>query len=186
MCGGWLCLLRQHCAIQTANSKERLSWARRMSSNIPAFGALDEHDFVLLSVDQIPLVDDRLTLAKLIETSSRRKITGIAVVGEVTAQDIKAADLHKMFYWLCRIPQTCAISNAILSGLLWSGKRNLTGAEANIPATGATLFGKSGSGSAIAEALRGIVNKSVVIQDENLVIQSWSLTDSCPFTSDRS
>ncbi len=164
--------------------KRVVSWARRMSSNIPAFDALDEHDFVLLSVDHIPLVDDRLTLAKLIETLSGRKITGIAVVGEVTAQDIQAADLHKIV--LLALPDT-----ADLRDIERDIVRLIVEREAQLDRRGKQIYRQLAQHSldnqglsAIAEALRGIVNKSVIIQDENMVIQSSSLTDSCPFTSD--
>ncbi|TFG71150.1 MAG: hypothetical protein E4H27_05190 [Anaerolineales bacterium] len=167
------------------NLKREVSWARRMSSNIPAFDALDENDFVLLSVDLIKLVDDRLTLAKLIGNLSGRKITGIAVVGEVTAEDIQAADLHNIC--LLALPH-----GADLRDIERDIVRLIVEREAQLDRRGKQIYRQLAQHSlenlglaAIAHALRDIVNKSVVIQDENLVVQSMSLTDLCPFTTDQ-
>ena len=51
-----------------------VSWAQRMAHHAPAFGTLDEGEIVLLNVDAIRLLDERLTLAKVIASLSARGI----------------------------------------------------------------------------------------------------------------
>ena len=69
-----------------------VSWAQRMAYHAPAFGALDEDEIVLLRVDTIRLLDERLTLTKVIGSLANRGTAAVAVVGPVSDAARQEAD----------------------------------------------------------------------------------------------
>ena len=71
-----------------------VSWAQRMAYRVPAFGGLERGEVVLLKVQDIRLLDERLTLVKLIRSLAEREIAALAVVGAVSAEARAVADLH--------------------------------------------------------------------------------------------
>jgi len=162
-----------------------VSWAHRMSSQVPAFGTLEQDEIVLLSVNAIPLVDDRLTLAKIIEGLAERNIAALSVVGKVSQQAQSAA--NKRHLCLLVLPE-----NTDLRDVERDIVRLIVEREAQLDRRGRQIYRQLAQFSienhglqAIAEALRKIANKSIVIQNEHLVIQAQALTETCPFSPDK-
>lgn len=54
-----------------------VQWARRMSIHPPALAALEEGEVVLLSVEAISLVDERLTLSQVIRALTKKETAAL-------------------------------------------------------------------------------------------------------------
>jgi purine catabolism regulator len=157
-----------------------VSWARRMAHHAPAFGTLDEGEIVLLDVDAIRPLDDRLTLAKVIRSLGQRGVAALAVIGRVSGAACQEADRRA----LCLF---CLPDDADLRDVERDVVRLIVEREAQLDRRGRQVYRQLAQLSienqglpAIAEALVRIVHKPVVIQDEQLEVQAMALPPDAP------
>ncbi|MBN2392983.1 MAG: helix-turn-helix domain-containing protein [Anaerolineae bacterium] len=159
-----------------------VSWARRMSSQAPAFANLEEGEIVLLSVAAISLLDERLTLAKIVTSLATRNVAAIAVVGTVSPQAVKVADKHHIC--ILHLPDTADLRDVEHDII-----RLIVEREAQLDRRGRQIYRQLAQISienrglpAIVATLRDIVKKSVILHDEQFIIQTQALIDPCAFS----
>jgi purine catabolism regulator len=152
-----------------------VSWAQRMAHRTPAFGALDKGEIVLLAVEEMRLLDERLTLARVIRSLAAREISALAVVGRVSRAACEEADR-------CRLCLFGLPDDADLRDVEKDIVRLIVKREAQLDRRGRQVYRQLAQLSienqglpAIAEALLRIVHKSVVIQDADLEVQAVAL-----------
>ena len=155
-----------------------VSWGQRMAHHAPAFGALDEDEIVLLRVDTIRLLDERLTLTKVIGSLANRGTAAVAVVGPVSDAARQEADRRGLC--LFALPD-----DADLRDVEKDVVRLIVDREAQLDRRGRQVYRQLAQLSienhglpAIAEALVQIVHKPVVIQDKELTVQALALPPS--------
>ncbi len=161
-----------------------VSWARRMSSQAPAFTNLEESEIALLAVAAIPQLDERLTLAKVMTSLAARNIAAVVVVGDVSPQAQKVADKHRLC--ILALPDTADLRDVERDII-----RLIVEREAQLERRGRQIYRQLAQISiencglaAIVEALRDLVAKSVVLHNEHLVIQAQALDRHCPFSAE--
>jgi len=160
-----------------------VSWARRMSYHVPAFANLEEEEIVLLSVAAISLLDERLTLAKIVTSLATRNVAALAVVGTVSPQTLEVADKHHICILV--LPDTVDLRDVERDII-----RLIVEREAQLDRRGRQIYRQLAQVSienqglpAIVEKLRDIVRKSVILHDEQLIIQAQALVEPCAFSS---
>ena len=158
-------------------------WARRMSSHAPAFAALEEQEIALISIDTLRLLDERLTLPKVVRSLAKRNVSAVAVLGPVSAEAEAAAD--GVGLCLLALP-----ADADLRDIEKDVIRLIVEREAQLDRRGRQVYRQLAQHSiedrglgAIADALRQIVQKSVVIQDAQMTIQALALADNSPLSA---
>lgn len=157
-------------------------WARRMSMYTPAFAAQEEGDIVLLSVANIRLLDDRLTLAKVVTSLAQRDVAAVAIVGEVLSEARAVADAHRIC--LLVLPDGVDLRDVERDVI-----RLIVERQAQLDRRGREIYRQLAQFSienrglaAIAGALHDIVGKPVAIQNEYLLVQTLISTATCPFS----
>jgi purine catabolism regulator len=157
-----------------------VSWAQRMAYRVPAFSGLERGEVVLLRVQDVRLLDERLSLTKLIRSLARREIAALAVVGAVSEEARAAADLQHLC--LFGLPD-----DADLRDVERDVVRLIVEREAQLDRRGRQVYRQLAQLSienqgltAIADALLQIVYKPVVIQDEEMAVQALALPDEAP------
>lgn len=157
-------------------------WARRMAAHTPAFAALEEGEVVLLSVEALRLLDERLTLAQVVASLAKRNVSALAVVGPVSEEAVAAAD--DVGLCLLALP-----ADADLRDIEKDTIRLIVEREAQLDRRGRQVYRQLAQCSienhglgAIAEALWQIVGKPVMIQDEGMAIQALASGDDSPFS----
>lgn len=156
-----------------------VQWARRMSVHPPAFAALEEGEIVLLSVDALSLLDDRLTLGRVVDSLAEREAAALAVVGEVSEEAQVMADTRGLPLFL--LP-----TDADLRDIEHDTIRLIVEREAQLDRRGRQLYRQLAQFSienhglpAIAQALLEITGKPVVIQDDVLSVQAMAWPEEC-------
>jgi len=71
-------------------------WARRMAVHPPAFGALEQGDMALLSMEALALLDERLTLIRVVAALASRGASAVGVVGSPPPTAIQASNDHEL------------------------------------------------------------------------------------------
>jgi purine catabolism regulator len=71
-------------------------WARRMSVHPPAFGALEDGDMGLLSLQALALLDERLTLSRVVAALAGRGASAVGVMGQPSAAAVEEANLRAL------------------------------------------------------------------------------------------
>jgi PucR family transcriptional regulator, purine catabolism regulatory protein len=157
-------------------------WARRMAVQAPAFAVLEEDEIALISVGAIRLLDERLTLAKVVESLVARRVAALVVIGPVSVEAREVADQHKLC--VLKLPD-----DADLRDVERDMVRLIVEREAQLDRRGRQIYRQLAQFSienhglqAIAQALQQIVQKPVIIQDEHLTILTQVLTDTCPLS----
>ncbi|GAB4544895.1 MAG: PucR family transcriptional regulator [Anaerolineae bacterium] len=69
-----------------------VSWTSLLHTRPPAFPSLEGREMVLLSIDALHLLSDKLTLVGLVHDLAQMDVSAIGVVGSVDASARKAAD----------------------------------------------------------------------------------------------
>jgi purine catabolism regulator len=153
-----------------------------MSFYAPAFAAIEEGEMALLSVEGLRMLDERLSLAQALTTLADHGIVGVAVLGEVTEAAVAEADRGGI--GLFQLP-----SDADLRDIEKDIIRLIVEREAQLDRRGRQIYRQlaqlslEGAGlTAIAKALRDLVNKTVVVQDARLEILAAAHRDLCPYT----
>jgi purine catabolism regulator len=161
---------------------QSVSWARRMAVQAPAFAVLEEGEIALISVDAIRLLDERLTLAKVVESLMARRVAALVVIGPVSVEARDVADQHKLC--VLKLPD-----DADLRDVERDVVRLIVEREAHLERRGQQIYRQLAQFSieshglqAIAQALHHIIQKPVIIQDEHLTILTQVLTDACPLS----
>jgi purine catabolism regulator len=161
---------------------QTVSWARRMSPQAPAFANLEEGEIVLLSVAAISLLDERLTLAKIVTALTTRNVAAIAIVGAVSPQARKVADKHRIC--ILALPDTVDLRDVERDII-----RLIVEREAQLDRRGRQIYRQLAQMSienhglpAIVATLRDIVKKSVILHDEQFIVQTQALIDPCTFS----
>jgi purine catabolism regulator len=156
-----------------------VQWARRMAVHPPAFAALEEGEIALLSVEALSLLDERLTLARVVESLAEREATALAVVGEVSGETRAMAET-------CWLPLFLLPADADLRDIERDIIRLIVEREAQLDRRGRQIYRQLAQHSieglglpAIAQAMLGITGKPVVIQDERLSIHTLAWPEGC-------
>ena len=159
-----------------------VSWARRMSSQAPAFANLEDGEIVLLGVADISLLDERLTLSKITASLATRNVAALIVVGAVSPQAKKVADKHHIC--ILSLPDMADLRDVERDII-----RLIVEREAQLDRRGRQIYRQLAQISienhgllTIVETLRDIVGKSVILHDEQFIIQAQALRDSCAFS----
>jgi purine catabolism regulator len=153
-----------------------------MSPQAPAFANLEEGEIVLLSVAAISLLDERLTLAKIVTALTTRNVAAIAIVGAVSPQARKVADKHRIC--ILALPDTVDLRDVERDII-----RLIVEREAQLDRRGRQIYRQLAQMSienhglpAIVATLRDIVKKSVILHDEQFIVQTQALIDPCTFS----
>ena len=75
----------------TGDPEARIVWVRRTRVQPPAFLNLDPDELVLLSIQSLQLVDERLTLARVVEAMAQIRVGAIGVQGPLDAEGVERA-----------------------------------------------------------------------------------------------
>lgn len=166
------------------DTSKPVSWARRMSSQAPAFANLEEGEIVLLAVAAIPLLDERLTLTKVVTSLAARNVAAVVIAGAVSPQARKVADKQRLC--ILALPGTTDLRD-IEHDII----RLIVEREAQLDRRGRQIYRQLAQISienhgpaAIVEALRDLVGKSVILHDEHLIVQAQAFDENCPFSPD--
>ncbi len=161
-----------------------VAWARRMSSQAPAFANLEEGEIVLLAVADIAHLDERLTLSKIVESLAMRNVAALVVTGVVSSQAKKVADKHQLC--ILTLPDTADLRDVERDII-----RLIVEREAQLDRRGRQVYRQLAQLSienrglaAIVEAVRDLVKKSVILHDEQFSIKAQALAEHCPFSPD--
>jgi purine catabolism regulator len=146
-----------------------------MAHHAPAFGALEEGEIALLSVEAIHALDERLSLSRVVSALARREVAALAVVGAVTREALEIADLHRLCVF--GLPD-----GADLRDVEKDVVRLIVEWEAQLDRRGRQVYRQLAQLSienrglpAIAKALVQIVGRPVVIQDEQMAVRALML-----------
>ncbi|MEJ5311777.1 MAG: helix-turn-helix domain-containing protein [Anaerolineae bacterium] len=161
-----------------------VAWARRMSSQAPAFPHLEENEITLLTVAAIPLIDERLTLSKMLTSLAARNVAAVVVAGDVSPQAQKIADKHHLCILALPDPVDLRDVERDIIRLIVEREAQLDRRGRQIYRQLAQLCIENRGLAAIVEAVRDLVGKTVVLHDEHLVIQAMALDENCPFSPD--
>jgi purine catabolism regulator len=159
-------------------------WARRMSTYPPAFAALEKGEIALLAADAIPLLDERLTLARVVEVLAGEGAAALAVVGEVPRDAGEVAARHNLpLFVLPDAADLRDVERAII--------RLIVEREAQLDRRGRQVYRQLAQPSienrglpAIAQALHDITAKPVVVQDERLSVLALAWPEDFPLSPD--
>lgn len=147
-------------------------WARRMASHPPAFASLEQGDVALLSVEAIALLDERLSLALVVQSLGEGGAAAVGVVGEIGSTASEIADTNGLPLFL--LP-----ADADLRDIERDIIRLIVEREAQIDRRGRQVYRQLAQHSienrgllGIAEGLLQITGKPVVIQDNRLSVHA--------------
>lgn len=163
---------------------EPVLWVRRMAVTPPAFAALEGGEIALLSVEALSHLDERLTLARVVEALGERGATALVVVGAVPEEAKTAANA-------CGLPLFLLPTGSDPRDIERDIIRLIVEREAQLDRLGQQIYRQLVQLSienqdlpAIAHALLRITGKPVVIQDENLSIQALAWPEDCPLSAE--
>ncbi|NJP07203.1 MAG: PucR family transcriptional regulator [Chloroflexaceae bacterium] len=74
----------------------QVTWVATLRATLPAFADLRGGELVLLSVAAAQALDPRLTLANLVRRLVHAPVSAVAVVGNVTSEDVTAAETSRL------------------------------------------------------------------------------------------
>ncbi len=151
-------------------------WARRMSPQPPAFASLESDELALLSVEAISFLDERLTLARIVEGLAQRAAAGLAVVGSVSTKAVTSGERHGIPIF--QLPEDSDLRDVerdvIRLVMEREAQLDRRGREIYVQLAHLTIGGRGLQ--AIAEALARVTAKPILIYD------SWqdASTLACP------
>ncbi|NLE45870.1 MAG: hypothetical protein GX620_14200 [Chloroflexi bacterium] len=149
-----------------------VQWAHRMSVYPPAFANLEEAEFALLTIEDLTLLDERLTLGRVVETLAELRATGLAVIGNVPDEAVAVAD--QLNLPLFRLPSASDLRDIErdIIRLIVEREAQLDRRGRQIYRQLAQLAIENRGLSAIATELLHITKKPIIIQDEHLTVQA--------------
>ena len=140
-------------------------WARRMAVHPPAFGALEEGDMALLSMEALALLDERLTLTRVVAALAGREASAVGVVGSPPPSAIQASNNHELpLFSLPHGTDLRDIERDIIR-LIVEHEAQVDRRRQEIYQQLTQISIESGGLSSIAEALHTITGKPAVVQD---------------------
>src|SRR5436190_14788012 len=71
-----------------------VTWTSVLHTRPPAFPSLEGHELALLSIDALHLLNDKLTLAEIINELAGVEVAAIGVVGSIDSKACAAAESH--------------------------------------------------------------------------------------------
>src|SRR5215213_11260503 len=71
-----------------------VTWTSVLHTRPPAFPSLEGRELALLSLDALHLLNDKLTLADIVNDLAQMDVAGIGVVGSIDARARTAGDEH--------------------------------------------------------------------------------------------
>ncbi len=71
-----------------------VTWTSVLHTRPPAFPTLEGHELALLSIDALHLLNDKLTLADIVNDLAQMEVAAIGVVGNIDARARAAAEEH--------------------------------------------------------------------------------------------
>ncbi len=161
-----------------------VTWARRMAFHPPLLAGLEEHELLLLPVEALSTLNADLTLSDIICALAERDGAALVISGDAAAADRAAADRARLP--LFRLPPEADLRDVEKAII-----RLIVEREAQLDRRGRQIYRQLAQLSlenrglpAIAQALRQITGKSVVIQDERYAIHTLVLLPDCPFSGE--
>ncbi len=91
----------------TGDPEAHITWVRRTRVQPPAFLNLDPGDLALLSMETMHMVDERLTLARVVESLAQAKVGAIGVQGPMDSDGIGYA--HSLNMPLISLPHDVSL-----------------------------------------------------------------------------
>lgn len=160
-------------------------WARRMSVYPPAFGGIEKEEIALLRVDDLCVIDEHLGLVAAIDALSERGIAGIGAVGHISREAEKRAEQ-------CGMPLLALPDAVDLRDVERDIVRLIVDREAQLDRRGRIIYRDLAQLSianlgfaAVADTLRLITGKSILILDAQLRVEAQALTDNCPLEAEQ-
>ncbi len=117
----------------SAGMTHQVTWVTSLRTTLPAFAELRGGELALLSVAAAHELDPRLTLANLVRRLVHAPVSAVAVIGQVTQEDITAAEGARLP--LLRLPD-----NTDLREVQREVERLITDYEAQLERRGAQLY----------------------------------------------
>lgn len=152
-----------------------VQWARRMSAFAPAFAALEAQEMALLEVEALAVLDERLTLTRVVEALAEREAAALAAVGQISAQARAACDARGL-------PLLALPPEADLRDVERDVVRLIVEQEAQLDRRGRQVYRRLAQLSledrglpAIAQGLLEITGKPAIVQDpaRRILAQAW-------------
>jgi len=148
----------------------QVTWARRMAFQLPAFSELDRGELVLLSVGDLGVLDERLTLERVVEALAERAAAGLAVIGSVDGGALQAA--QELGIAILQLPADCDLRDVEKDVI-----RLIVERQAQLDRRGRQVYRQlaqlsiEGQGlEAIVHAMSGMTGKLVLVQDASLAL----------------
>lgn len=151
----------------TGDPETRITWVRRTRVQPPAFLNLDPGEFALLSMETMHMVDERLTLVRVVEALAQVKVGAIGVQGPTDPAGVdRAHDLNVPLIALPHDVSLMAIERAVT--------RVLIERETQIEMRGHEIAGKLAEVAAENRGLEAILHavtdttgKIAIVYDES-------------------
>jgi len=149
-------------------------WARRMAVHPPAFGALEQGDMALLSMEALALLDERLTLIRVVAALASRGASAVGVVGSPPPTAIQASNDHELaLFSLPHGTDLRDIERDIIR-LIVEHEAQVDRRRQEIHQQLTHISIENGGLPAIAEGLLTITGKPAVVQDGQGAIKALS------------
>ena len=156
----------------TGGLNESVMWARRMAAHPPAFGALEKGDLALVAVEAMAILDERLTLTRVLEGLAQRGASALAVMGDVPEDTQAAAETHGLALFLLPDDVDLRDIERDIIRLIIEREALLDRRGRQIYRHLAQLSIENQGLTAIAQALLHITGKPAVVQDEQMTVQA--------------
>lgn len=144
-----------------------ISWVRRTRVQPPAFLNLEPGELVLISLETLRLVDERLTLARVIESLAGVGVAAIGVQGEIDQAAIEQAEVFALP--LLFLPETARLLDVEreVTRLLIDREAQLERRAQDVAGQLAALAAENRGLEAILAAVTRTTGKVAVIYDVN-------------------
>ena len=167
-----------------AGLSEPAVWARRMASHPPAFASLEAGDVALLSVEAISLLDERLSLALVVQSLHEGGSAAMGVTGKVSSAAREIADTNGLPLFL--LPADADLRDTERDII-----RLIVEREAQIDRRGREVYRQLAQHSienrglhGIAEALNQITGKPAVVQGPQLSVHALVWPEGYPVSQE--
>jgi purine catabolism regulator len=155
-----------HVAAGHEGLERGVTWTAVLHTRPPAFPSLEGRELALLSMDALRLLNDKLTLADIINDLAQMEVAAIGVVGVVDAQARAAADEHTIP--LLKLPDGTSfrhierdVVQAIVGPPLSAEQRGL-----EVHGQLLQLSTENRGMAALIEALVDATGRTIVVQDK--------------------
>ncbi|MBN2003969.1 MAG: helix-turn-helix domain-containing protein [Anaerolineae bacterium] len=159
-----------------------VAWARRVAFHPPFLAGIEECELVLLDVAALYVTEPSLPLSDVLAALAQRECAAVMVAGTVSADDCAAADRYGLCLFALPADGDLRDVEKAVIRLIVEREAQLDRRGRQIYRQLAQLSIENRGQTAMAEALASITGKSVVIQDERLVVRALALSADCPFS----